>query len=323
MEFVGLNVIRCFKQMRTYSPFKFLLGVLGILNSHDTAIEHHSCPSHLDVIGAGLSKTGTQSTKFAFESLGYKVYNVESMMYYGHLDLVTSIYQTQGEERHEKLVEFNSKILETGSTVVLDIPCNLLYKELFELNPDAQVLLTIRDTPQKWTQSIQKTFNAFAPIIGWPYTWFFDIYTYSTLIWSDGCEHHIDIWEPWFMPWVKIAHRHYMTDDDKCRDMYVNHNHNVTDLIPDTQLTTYNVKEGWVPILHMLNLTNYDILPEFPRVNQGSDMNSISFFTRLVAYGYPVLLILIFVLSFYVAVWWMFVSTVCVCAGMGVLGCVK
>ena len=80
------------KYMHTYSPLKFLLGVLGLLPSN-----HHvgtnTCPAHLEVIGAGLSKTGTQSTKIAFETLGYNVYNVESMMFYNHLPMVTAIHQ--------------------------------------------------------------------------------------------------------------------------------------------------------------------------------------------------------------------------------------
>ncbi len=278
------------KQMRTYSPFKFLLGVLGILNSHDTRTNPPQCPTHLEVIGAGLSKTGTQSTKFAFESLGYKVYNVESMMYYGHLDLVTSIYKSSNhEERNTRIETLHHKILETGSTVVLDIPCNFLYKELHSLNPQAQVLLTIRDSPGKWTQSIQKTFHAFAPLITWPYSWFFDLETYSRVTWLKDCDHEVDIWKPWFFPWVKIAHRYYMADEAMCRRMYEKHIQDIKHTIPQPQLTIYNVKDAWIPLVQMLNITDFHTLPTFPNVNQGSDMDFISFFTRLVAYTYPFL----------------------------------
>ena len=299
--------------MRTYSPFKFLMGVLGILNSQDTHMQPQTCPVHLDVIGAGLSKTGTQSTKFAFESLGYKVYNVESMMYYNHLQLVTSIYEsTTQEEKLARVETFHAKILETGSTIVLDIPCNFLYKELFELSPQAQVLLTVRDTPQKWTQSIQKTFHAFAPLITWPYSWFFDLETYSRMIWLEDCDHDVDVWEPWFLPWVKIAHRYYMTDEAKCRTMYTKHLHDVGSTIPETHLWVYNVKEEWTPLLKMLNLnfTNQS-LPEFPKVNQGADMDAINFFTRLIAYTYPFLIGLVVVTIMYITTWIMFWSACC------------
>lgn len=307
--------------MRTYSPLKFLLGVLGLLNSHDEYVASPTCPAHLEVIGAGLSKTGTQSTKFAFESLGYKVYNVESMMYYKHLDLVTSIYEsTTLEERHEKIKVFNSKILETGSTVVLDIPCNFLYKELFELNPQAQVLLTTRDTAQKWTQSIQKTFHAFAPLITWPYSWFFDLETYSRMIWFKECEHGIDVWRPWFLPWVKIAHRYYMTDESKCRSMYETHIQDVQAIIPPTQLVLYNVKEGWPKLVRMLNYTNSETLPPFPNVNQGADMDTISFFTRFVAYTYPFLVMgaicaAPYILFFFILVQALFMTLLLHCLG--------
>lgn len=273
-----------------YSPLKFLLGVLGILHTPSPHCPHaNQCPAQLEIIGAGLSKTGTQSTKIALESLGYVIYNVESMMYYDHLDLVTQIYQSDTPEvRHERISELHDNILATGSTVVLDIPCNFLYKELSELSPDAEVLLTVRDTAQKWTKSVQKTFHAFAPLIGWPYSWFFDLETYSRLIWSEECNHDVDIWEPWFMPWVRIAHRYYMIDEAKCRNMYRKHWAEVEESIDPDRLTIYNVKHGWPPLLRLTNHSSrISDLPQFPKVNQQADMNVINFLTRVMAYTYP------------------------------------
>ena len=279
--------------MKTYSPFKFLLGVLGIINSHDAPPAYSTCPTQLEVIGAGLSKTGTQSTKIAFETLGYQVYNVESMMYYGHLDLVTSIYTSQGEEKQAYVKELHHKILETGSTVVLDIPCNFLFEELHQLSPHANVLLSVRDSSEKWLSSIQRTFHAFAPLVTWPYSFFFDIETYSRMIWFEECRQDIDIWEPWFFPWVKIAHRYYMEDPDFCRTMYDRHNQHVIRNTDPDLLTIYNVKQGWQPLLAMLNMTQLDDDIAFPQVNVGADMDSIAFFMRLFAYIYPLLFVLI------------------------------
>lgn len=284
--------------MKTYSPFKFLLGVLGILNSHEPSADHTTCHGQLEVIGAGLSKTGTQSIKLAFEALGYKVYNVESMMYYGHLDLVTNIYQTHGDKRQAYIEELNNKILETGSTVVLDIPCNFMFQELHALNPQAKVLLSQRDSSKKWLASIKKTFHAFAPLVSWPYSFFFDLETYSRMIWFEECTHGVDIWEPWFFPWVKVAHRYYMENEPLCESMYDKHNNNVRHHTPPHLLTVYNVKQGWAPLLYMTNLTHLDDLPEFPQVNQGSDMDSIAFFTRLFAYIYPLVFAMVVFLMF-------------------------
>ena len=284
--------------MKTYSPFKFLLGVLGLINSHDSTYNHAICNPQLDVIGAGLSKTGTQSTKLAFEALGYKVYNVESMMYYGHLELVTSIYQSKGQTRQMYIEELNHKILETGSSVVLDIPCNFMFEELHKLNPDAKVLLSIRDTPEKWLHSIKKTFHAFAPLVTWPYSWFFDLETYSRMIWFEDCTHGVDIWEPWFFPWVKIAHRYYMENEPMCKNMYTKHNGNVVNKTPPHLLTVYNIKQGWLPLLKMVNRTHDINKTKFPHVNHGADMNSIAFFSRLIAYIYPIFFIFLFIVSY-------------------------
>lgn len=280
----------------TYSPLKFLLGVLGII--HDSSNWSKTCPTHLDVIGAGLSKTGTQSTKMAFEALGYTVYNVESMMYYGHLELVTSIYQAPLQEKPALIQEFNARILETHATVVLDIPCNFLFQELFELNPDAVVLLTSRETPDKWITSIQKTFHAFAPITARPFSWFFDMTTYARLLWPT-CDHDIDIWEPWFFPWVRVAHRYYMVNESNWQRMYLDHLDHVRSVIPSSQLVEYNVKEGWPKLLALANQTtrrtrhvqSEHTLPDFPNINHAKDMDIIGFLTRLVAYTYPLLVV--------------------------------
>ena len=285
--------------MKTYSPFKFLLGVLGILNSHEpSVVEHTTCHEQLEVIGAGLSKTGTQSIKLAFESLGYKVYNVESMMYYGHLDLVTSIYQSTGSQQQTYIEELNHKILETGATVVLDIPCNFMFEELHALNPQANVLLSVRDSAERWLTSIKKTFHAFAPLVSWPYSFFFDLETYSRMIWFSECTHDVDIWEPWFFPWVKVAHRYYMEDEHLCKSMYDKHNDNVKKTIPPHLLTIYNVKQGWAPLLKLTNSTQTNNLADFPKINIGSDMDSIAFFTRLFAFIYPLVFVLFVFVGF-------------------------
>lgn len=281
----------------TYSPLTFLLGVLGVLNPYTIPLSNTtSCPAHLDVIGAGLSKTGTQSTKMAFEQLGYQVYNVESMMFHKHLELVTRIYETPDEEtRLELIEELHDKILETSATVVLDIPCNVLFDGLRVFSPAAKVLLTVRDDAQKWVQSVQKTFHAFAPIVGWPFSFYFDIETYSRMLWIDeGCDHDVDIWEPWFMPWVKIAHRYYMKNEHKCMQMYDRHNHRVQSLVPESQLVVYNVKQGWDPLLDMVgkNPNEFPDLPEFPAVNRGSQMDTIGFVMRMIAYTYPILYVI-------------------------------
>lgn len=310
----------------SYSPLRFLLGVLGVVNIQPSPSTvpavpavlppaafapdsthfpvqctpvssdpppppplHSTAPTHLEIIGAGLSKTGTQSIKYAFEALGYTVYNVESMMYHRHLDMVMAIYtSTDIHERRQRVEAFRAKILETRATVVLDVPCNVLYKDLHALDPEAQVLLSVRDSPAKWTQSIQKTFHAFAPVLTWPYSWFFDMETYAKLMWFPECEHGVDVWEPWFFPWVKIAHRYFMVDEARCRQMYTDYIQDAKDNIPAHKLWVYNVADHWPTILDMLNISRDGIeLPEFPNVNRQSDMDTISFFTRFIAYAYP------------------------------------
>lgn len=271
-----------------YSPFTFLLGILGILSPTQTPHPVQTCTSQLEVLGAGLSKTGTQSLKVAFETLGYQVYNVESMMYFGHLDQVMAIHETTNQTRKQELVcDFQQKILDTGATVTLDAPANLFVPELMKCSPDAHVLLTVRDSPHEWTRSIQKTIHAFVPLTGRPYMWFFDIKSYGEFFFSD-CVDTIDVWEPWYFPWIQIAHRYSTANNTACMEVYTNHVKRIKTLPNSIE---YSVKDGWDPLLRMLQLdqTKKETLPDFPMINQRIDMDMVAFFTRLIAYTYPCL----------------------------------
>lgn len=276
----------------TFTPFTPFTH----FTSSTTSTLDLTCPTELDVIGAGLPKTGTQSTKRALEILGFQVYNVESMIQHDHVHIVDDIWHAKNEqERNMYIQTLHDSILDTGSTVVLDIPCNFLYAEFHKLSPNAKVLLTTRDVT-KWLASVKRTFHAFAPLVSIPYTWWFDIGNHSKIAWeSKGCTQSVDVWEPWFMPWVHIAHRYDMVNETRCKNMFLNHNLNVTRNIPESHLVVYNVKDGWEPLIHNIGALNPQFnlnIQDFPHLNVAWDSDVIAFCTRLIAYGYPLLFIM-------------------------------
>jgi len=107
--------------------------------------------SDLLVIGAGLPRTGTLSLMTALEMLlpgechhGMKMWQHSDELY----DIVTSGCLEDGE----KLNEFFRK---HGYVSTADIPLCFHYESAMKTFPQAKVIQTVRDTPNKWYNSIK------------------------------------------------------------------------------------------------------------------------------------------------------------------------
>lgn len=90
----------------------------------------------------GFQKTGTTSLEHALQFLGYRVYG-------GDKNLLKF-------ENRNDLLMYIKKTLQQWDAVQ-DMPWPQVFKELYELYPDAKYILTIRDT-DKWIQSVVKYF---------------------------------------------------------------------------------------------------------------------------------------------------------------------
>lgn len=90
----------------------------------------------------GFHKTGTTSLEYALEHLGYRVYG-------GGKNLMKF-------ENTEGLKSYIKKKLENWDAVQ-DMPWPLFYKELYELYPDSNFILTSRDTTI-WIKSVVRFF---------------------------------------------------------------------------------------------------------------------------------------------------------------------
>ena len=58
------------------------------------------------------------------------------------------------QKENDKKVKEILRVLLNGYRSTLDYPSCIFYKELLELCPDAKVLLTIRDSPEVWAESV-------------------------------------------------------------------------------------------------------------------------------------------------------------------------
>jgi hypothetical protein len=104
----------------------------------------------LRVVGAGLGRTGTASLKQALELLlGGRCYHMLEVMNRPRDDAVWEA-AVRG-----KTGDLGS--LFDGYQAAVDWPACAFWKELAEANPDAVILLSTRDSPERWWASMEGT----------------------------------------------------------------------------------------------------------------------------------------------------------------------
>ena len=102
----------------------------------------------LNIIGAGLGRTGTLSLHFALEQLGFKSIHFDQERLN---DVLDGTNNAPDFRRYDDV------------DAVLDVPTAYFYRELFKAYPDARVILTIRDT-DTWWRSTDWVFNTVRPV---------------------------------------------------------------------------------------------------------------------------------------------------------------
>jgi hypothetical protein len=100
----------------------------------------------MEVIGAGLPRTGTLSTQQALMRLGYPCYHMADV----------AVHEEHTRAWHSFLVKgvpMPWKQLFDGYLATVDAPAALFYGEILEAFPDAKVLLNVRE-PERWHKSL-------------------------------------------------------------------------------------------------------------------------------------------------------------------------
>ncbi len=189
----------------------------------------------LEVIGAGLGRTGTTSLKLALEQLGFVRCH--------HMTEFISHPQTAPEwERAARGESVDWDRLLAGYRATADWPACHFYKELAARYPAAKVVLTVRD-PESWFQSTQAT------------------------IFSDA--HLQQVGERPMGGFVRMAILPFfdgrMHDREHLLEVYERHNAEVRRVIQPGRLLVYDVREGWEPLCRFLDRP----IPSdpFPRAN--------------------------------------------------------
>ena len=187
----------------------------------------------LKVIGSGLGRTGTLSTKLALQQIGFGPchHMAEVFMHPESVPLWVAAFKGRGDW----------DAIFDGYQSMVDHPGCQFYRELADYYPDAKVLHTVRD-PDKWFDSTQATiFSPNSPATNPPPAMaeFFG----GIFGWYGGDMHD----------------RAFMVD------FFNRHTEAVKAAIPAERLLIFDVAEGWAPLCRFLGAPVPDT--PYPREN--------------------------------------------------------
>jgi Sulfotransferase domain len=205
----------------------------------------------IQVIGAGLGRTGTLSLKTALEELGFaKCYHMTEV--FGRAeDPPTWEAAARGEP-----VDWDR--LFTGYKATVDWPGCSFYREILRQYPDAKVILTVRD-PERWYDSVRQTIY----LVGEAFpAWTGLIFPRMRVF-----ERMLDriIWDGMF--------RGRFEDRAFAIEAFNRHNEQVRrDVHPD-RLLVLEVSEGWEPLCSFLGVPVPEGKP-FPHLNDAAEFRA-------------------------------------------------
>jgi Sulfotransferase domain len=201
----------------------------------------------LQVVGAGLGRTGTHSLKIALEQLlGAPCYHM--LETFGRPDDIAVWHAAMNGD----MPDWNEFLSDYRSTV--DWPACAFWRELLAENPDAIVLLSSRDADGWWTSATNTIFQVVQRELPDD-----DIAGRVQLAMVN------DMLTKRFTPnWL---------DETEAKRAYEAHNADVRASVPAEQLIDYRPGDGWEPICEKLGLP----VPSdpFPHVNTTDEFRAM------------------------------------------------
>jgi hypothetical protein len=197
----------------------------------------------LELIGAGLGRTGTLSLKLALEQLGFEPCHHMIEVLAENARAADWIEAAEGRLGWEALF--------AGYSATVDYPGCVFWRELVEYYPEAKVVLSVRDA-ESWFESTQATIFAPANVLrlaNSPMSEFFE----------------------------KAVRRDYgdrIHDREFMIEQFRRHNAAVERAVPKSRLLVYEVSQGWDPLCRFLGVPAPDV--PFPRVNSREEFASRS-----------------------------------------------
>ena len=196
----------------------------------------------LNIIGAGLGRTGTMSLKVAIEKLGLGPCYHMAELIADPSRVPAWLSAADGRADWEAVFK--------GFPATTDYPGCSFWRELATAYPQAKVILTVRDA-DKWFESTQETiFNEAMNerIRSSPLKPFFE-----KTVWKAFGD--------------KVHDREFMTAE------FERHNAEVQRSLPKQRVLVYEVKQGWEPLCEFLGVPAP--ASPFPNVNSREEMKAM------------------------------------------------
>jgi hypothetical protein len=196
----------------------------------------------LKVVGAGVGRTGTHSLKIALEQL------LDAPCHH-MIEVFTNPKQVPIwiDAVNDRPVDWGA--LMEGYSAQVDWPGASFWPELARENPDALVILSVRD-PDGWYTSCSNTIF--------------------------GMQAMADGGDPWMQAMVQLMHERFdgrFDDRDAMVAAFERHNDAVRAGVPSDQLLEWTVAEGWDPICARLGVAVPD--QPFPRTNSTQEWRAL------------------------------------------------
>jgi Sulfotransferase domain len=193
----------------------------------------------VELIGAGLPRTGTLTQKEALEILGLgPSYHWVDVL--ADLDREVPLWNGALDGRVEP-----ATILD-GYRSTVDWPGGYFYRQLLEAYPAAKVLLSVRD-PERWEPSFRETIVDMC-------------YGESLIRLLSSARAHVD---PKWRRYLEFVNRMFWSEQGTFPDghsptalidAFVAHNEEVKRVVPPKRLLVWEVTDGWEPLCEFLGV---------------------------------------------------------------------
>ncbi len=217
----------------------------------------------LQVIGAGLGRTGTLSLRAALERLGLAP--CEHMTNaFAHPERFSLWLEAARRKRAGEPIDWRP--LFAGYRATLDWPGAWFWRELVAAHPQAKVILTVRDA-DRWYDSARATiYTAVAERTATPAA----RALYGLIGWLNprAGRGFRTVQET---VWDGTFGGHFL-DREAALRIFHEHNRDVQAAVPPERLLVFDVKEGWEPLCRFLDVPVPEGEP-FPHVNDASDFD--------------------------------------------------
>ena len=195
----------------------------------------------LQLIGAGLGRTGTLSLKAALERIGYGPC-------YHMIEILTAPERGRHWLQQARGGSHDWDAIFHGYRATVDWPAAAFWRELVDRYPEAKVLLSLRDA-DRWYESMMNT-----------------IYPVMTQGPPERAPETLHEFHR--MVYALIFERTFegrLEDRTHAKRVFEEHNQAVIDAIPASRLLVYEPGDGWEPICRFLGVP----VPadDFPHLN--------------------------------------------------------